>query len=222
PAFDAMVNVTGSANLIKGCIEGGVRKVVYAASGGTVYDEPYHLPVDESHPVRPLSPYGLSKHTVERYLELYSTLTGLRFTVFRYPNIYGPRQKPAGEAGVVAIFAYQMLRGEQPTIFGNGNKTRDYVYVSDVVRANLAAIERGDGGIYNLGTAKEITDQEVFDTVAMVTGYKGRARYAEVRSGEICCIALDATKAYRELGWEATVPFGEGVALTVDYVRGRL
>ncbi|MDP7469785.1 MAG: GDP-mannose 4,6-dehydratase, partial [Dehalococcoidia bacterium] len=146
----------------------------------------------------------------------------LGHTVLRLPNVYGPRQKPTGEAGVVAIFAYKMLRREQPVIFGDGTKTRDYVYVSDIVQGALAAAERGDGAVYNLGTGRETSDREVFDAVALAAGFKEPPVYEEVRPGEIYRTALDASRAREGLGWEATVTFEEGVARTVEYLKNRL
>lgn len=219
PVFDARVNILGSVNLIRGCMECGTRKIVYASSGGTVYGEPASLPVDEGHPIHPDSAYGISKYTVETYLRLYSVQGGPGYTVLRLPNVYGPRQRPTGEAGVVAIFAYKMLRGQRPVIFGDGTKTRDYVFVSDIVQAALSAMDKGDCAIYNLGTGRETSDQEVFDAVARATGYHEPPVYGEVRPGEVYRMSLDASKARRELGWEATVPFEDGVGRTVDYIR---
>lgn len=222
PVFDARVNILGSLNLIRGCAECGARKLIYASSGGTVYGEPASLPVDEGHPIGPASSYGISKYTAEAYLRLYSVQGGPGYTVLRLPNVYGPRQKPTGEAGVVAIFAYKMLQGQRPVIFGDGSKTRDYVFVSDVVEAALAAMEQGDSAIYNLGTGLETSDQEVFDAVAGAARFQEPPIYGEVRPGEIYRMALDASKARRELGWEATVPLADGVARTVEYIRSRL
>ena len=174
------------------------------------------MPVHEKHPINPISHYGISKHTVEHYLYLYGLQYGLNYVVLRYPNGYGPRQNPSGEAGVVAIFASQMLRGEEPTIFGSGDKTRDYTHVSDVVAANLLAMERGNNAIYNIGTGVETSDREMFDTLAEVLGYSGNPIYAPVRSGEICRICLDATKAQKELGWRAQLSLKEGLLQTVS------
>ncbi|GAI15067.1 unnamed protein product, partial [marine sediment metagenome] len=202
PIFDAQENILGSLNVILNCVRFGVRKIIYASSSGVVYGEPQHLPVDEKHPINPLSQYGISKHTVEHYLYLYSLQCGLNYVVLRYPNVYGPRQDPNGEAGVVAIFAGQMLRGEQPTIFGSGDKTRDYTHVFDVVTANLLAMEGGNNAIYNIGTDVETSDREMFDTLAKVLGYSRNPLYAPVRSGEIYRICLNATKAQKKLGWQ--------------------
>src|SRR5262249_42535927 len=147
-----------------------VRKIVYVSTGGAVYGEPVEIPVAESHPIHPISPYGVSKHTVEHYLHLFARQHGLRYTALRYPNVFGPRQDPAGEAGVVAIFAGQLLAGVRPRIFGDGSKTRDYVYVDDIVGANLLALELGDNSIYNLGSGVETSDREVFETVRAAVG----------------------------------------------------
>lgn len=221
PIFDAQENILGSINVIINCVRSGVKRIIYASSGGAIYGEPQYLPVDEKHPINPLSQYGISKHTVEHYLYLYGLQYGLNYVVLRYPNVYGPRQNPGGEAGVVAIFAGQMLKNEQPTIFGSGDKTRDYTHVFDVVAANLLAIERENNGIYNIGTGVETSDQKMFDTLAKVLGYSGSPRYASVRTGEIYRICLDATKAQKELGWQAELSLEDGLLQTVSYYRAR-
>jgi UDP-glucose 4-epimerase len=219
PIFDAQENILGSLNVILNCTRFGVKRIIYASSGGAIYGEPQYLPVDEIHPINPLSQYGISKHTVEHYLYLYGLQYRLNYVVLRYPNVYGPRQNPDGEAGVVAIFAGQMLRGEEPTIFGSGDKTRDYTHVSDVVAANLLAMERGNNAIYNIGTGVETSDREMFDTLAKVLGYSGNPIYAPVRTGEIYRICLDATKAQKELGWQARLSLEEGLVQTVSYYQ---
>jgi len=222
PIFDAEQNILGSLNVILNCLKFGVDKLVYASSGGAIYGEPQYLPADEKHPINPISQYGISKHTVEHYLYLYSALYGLNYVVLRYPNVYGPRQNPEAEAGVVAIFARKMLKGEQPTIFGLGDKTRDYTFVSDIVAANILAMESGRNGIYNIGAGKQTSDQEIFDIVAEVSGYEGATHYAPVRKGEIQRICLDYTKATRELGWLPRVGLEEGVRKSVDYYKSML
>lgn len=219
PVFDARQNILGSLNLISQCLRFGVKRVVYASSGGAVYGEPKYRPVDESHPVNPMSCYGISKHTIEHYLHVFCLEYTLRYAVLRYSNVYGPRQSPKGEAGVVAIFTRQMLQGEHPTIFGKGDKTRDYVYVSDVVTANLLAMEKGENGVYNIGTGVETSDQEIFDLLAELTGYQGNPRYALVRKGEIYRICLDYSKARKEIGWQPRFALREGLAETVSYYR---
>lgn len=217
PVFDAHVNVLGGLNVLRAALQVAVQKFIYASTGGAIYGEPEFLPCDEEHPIRPLSPYGVSKHALEHYVQLYGQLEGLRYTILRYANVYGPRQDPKGEAGVNAIFCGLMLRGQQPTIFGRGDKTRDYVYVGDVVEANVLALERGEGEIINIGTGIQTTDQEVFEAIAAATGYTEKPCYAPERKGEIRHIALDNTKAKRVLGWEPKMSFHEGVRLTVEY-----
>jgi len=221
PISDAQENILGSLNVIFNCVRSGVKRIIYASSAGAIYGEPLYLPVDEKHPINPLSQYGISKHTVEHYLYLYALQYGLNYVVLRYPNVYGSRQNPTGEAGVVAIFAGQMLRGEQPTIFGPGDKTRDYTHVSDVVAANLLSMERGNNAIYNIGTVVQTSDKEMFDTLAEILDYSGEPRYAPVRTGEIYHICLDATKAQKEMGWQAQLSLREGLLHTVDYYRIR-
>lgn len=219
PAFDAAENILGSLKLLQLCLRFEVRNVIYASSGGAVYGEPRYLPVDEKHPVNPLSQYGVSKHTVEHYLSLYGELHNLDYSVLRYANIYGPRQNPQGEAGVVAIFARQMLRGEKPTIYGQRDKTRDYTFVGDAVKANLLAMEKGSKGIYNIGTGVETSDQDIFNALAEALDYKGSPIYAPYRKGEVRRICLDCALAQKELGWKARVSLREGLAQTVGYYR---
>jgi len=220
PAFDAQENILGSLNVILNCARFGVQRIIYASSVA-IYGEPQYLPINESHPINPLSAYGISKHTVEHYLHLYSIQCGLNYVVLRYPDVYGSRQNPDGEAGVVAIFTGKMLKEEQPTIFGPGDKTRDYTHVLDVVAANLAAMERGNNAIYNIGTGVETSDQKMFDTLAKMLGYSGNPLYAPVRTGEIYHICLNATKAKEELGWQPQLSLEEGLRQTVGYYQAR-
>lgn len=219
PVFDARQNILGSLNLILQCLRFGVQKIIYASSGGAVYGEPKYRPVDESHPINPISYYGISKHTVEHYLHLAHLQHMLSYVVLGYSNVYGSRQSPEGEAGVVAIFTRQMLQGERPTIFGKGDKTRDYIHVSDVVTANLLAMERDGNGVYNIGTGVETSDQEMFNLLAELTGYQSNPHYAPVRKGEIYKICLDWSKAQKELGWQPQFLLREGLRETVNYYR---
>lgn len=219
PVFDAQQNIIGSLNLFQQCRQFGVRKVIYASSGGAVYGDPDHLPANENHRPNPVSYYGVSKYAVEHYLRLYALEGVLECTVLRYANVYGSRQNPKGEAGVVAIFAGLMLAGKQPTIFGKGDKTRDYVHVSDVVAANLLAMEKGKNSIYNIGTGVETTDQEIFDALAQLTGFKGKPVYAPVRKGEVFRICLDFSRAQKELGWQPRLSVREGLQQAADYYR---
>ena len=227
PVFDAQHNIIGSIRLIQCCIEYSVKKVVYASSGGTVYGEPIYLPVDEAHPIAPISPYGISKHTVEHYLFLASASAGLNYTVLRYANIYGPRQHPHGGAGVIAIFAESMLKGIPPTIFGDGSSTRDYLFISDAIEANLLALTGGDREIYHVSTGLEISLNELFCQLKRVIGSSTGCKeiikmapvYAEPRLGEIHRIALNPEKIERDLGWIPQTSLQDGLAQTVPYCR---
>jgi UDP-glucose 4-epimerase len=219
PAHDASVNILGSLNLLECCRTNKVRKFIYANTGGALYGQPSYIPADESHPINPVAPYGVSKHVVEQYLFTYKANHGLDYTSLRYPNVYGPRQDPHGEAGVVAIFALQLLTGRQPVIFGDGSKTRDYVYVGDIVEANVLALNSELSGIYNLGRGIEVTDLEVFETVREAVGSQTKPVFAEVRPGEVEHIALDASRAENELGWTWKVDLTDGVAEAVKYYR---
>lgn len=219
PAYDAGVNVIGSLNLLECCRRAKVRKVLYAGTGGALFGEAQYIPVDEAHPIDPISPYGVSKHTVEHYLFAYRVNHGLDFTVLRYPNVYGPRQDPHGEAGVVAIFALQLLEGQTPTIFGDGTKTRDYCYVGDIVEANALALDNGGGRVFNIGRGIEVTDRGIFEAVRDAVGSTGEPVYGPPRTGEVEHVALDATLARRELGWEWSVDLPEGVARAVAFYK---
>jgi UDP-glucose 4-epimerase len=219
PQYDASVNVLGSLNLLECCRSHGVRKFIYASTGGALYGEPKYIPADEAHPIDPLAPYGVSKHVVEQYLFTYRANHGLEYTVLRYPNVYGPRQDPHGEAGVVAIFSLQLLTGKQPVIFGDGTKTRDYCNVADIVEANVLALGSPLSSTYNLGRGIEVSDLEVFEAVRAAVGSKTEPTYSPVRPGEVEHIALDASKAERELGWRWKIGLTDGVATAVDYYR---
>ncbi|MFZ5634575.1 MAG: NAD-dependent epimerase/dehydratase family protein [Bacillota bacterium] len=215
PAEDARVNIVGSLNLLEAARAGGVKKVVYASSAA-VYGAPEHLPADERHPVRPISGYGLSKYAVERYLDLYRDLYGLDYTVLRYANVYGPRQDARGEGGVVAVFIDRLLRGEQPVIFGDGRQTRDFVCVSDVVRANLCAIEGGSGMTFNIGTGRPVTVNRLFDILKEVAGCSGSPLYGSPRPGDIRDSWLDCGRAESVLGWTAGVDLEQGLRYTFE------
>mgnify|MGYP000561555274 FL=1 len=219
PIHDADVNILGSLNLLELARQHGVRKVVYISTGGAVYGEPVYLPCDEAHPVDPLCPYGATKHTVEHYLFMYRQNYGLDYTVLRYPNVYGPRQDPHGEAGVVAIFAGQMLSGQQVTINGSGEQERDFVYVGDCVRANLLALDAGSGQIYNLGWGIGVSVNDIFFHMKEITRYGREPVHGPPKLGETFKIYLDASKARRELGWEPQVTLRDGLELTVAYFR---
>ena len=216
PRLDASTNVEGSINLLECAHATGTTKIIYASTGGALYGEPGYLPCDEQHPVHPLSHYGISKHTVEHYLELYAGLYGLDFTVLRYPNVYGPRQDADGEAGVVAIFAGRMLEGQPLTIYGDGHQQRDFVHVSDVARANVLALSRGSGGILNLGSNRGTSVLEIFDGLAALTSYRKAPVFEPARPGEVYRIYLTGEQARAVLGWEPVITLDEGLKDTVE------
>jgi UDP-glucose 4-epimerase len=220
PLFDADVNVRGSLNLLENARRFAVKRFVYISTGGAVYGEPEYLPCDEEHPVNPICPYGASKHTFEHYLYMYNYNYGLNYTVLRYPNVYGPRQDPHGEAGVVAIFTGLMLSGKPVTINGDGEQQRDFVYVGDCARANLLAVTQLDtNGIFNLGYGVGTTVNEIFDCLAEITGYVQEPKFGPAKVGETRKIYLDASKAAGKLGWRPTVPLEEGLTETVKYFQ---
>jgi len=219
PAFDAETNILGSINLIKLSVEYKVKKFIYVSTGGAVYGEPEFLPVSEEHPINPICNYGISKHTVEHYLYLYKQLDGLNYTVLRYPNVYGPRQDPKGEAGVNAIFINQMLSGEIPRIFGDGEQLRDYVFVGDIVQVNFLALKKGNGGTYNIASGIATSVNDVFNEIKNILGFKNDAIYEPARKGEIYKIYLDASKARKELGWEPKTSFHQGLVKTIEWHR---
>jgi len=219
PILDADVNVLGSLNLLESARACGVRKIIYASSGGTVYGEPEYLPCNEKHPINPLCHYGVSKHVVEHYLYLYGRNYGLSYSVLRYANVYGPRQDPQGEAGVVAIFAGQMLQGGHVRINGTGEQERDYIYVEDVAAANVACLERGDGEIYNLGCGRGTSVNEIFYMLRKITGYELEAEHGPPKLGETFKIFLDCSKAREELGWEPLVDLADGLNRSVEHIK---
>jgi UDP-glucose 4-epimerase len=219
PTFDAEVNVIGSLNIFEGAVEAGVRKVVFAGSGGTLYGTPEYVPVREGHPQAPLSPYGVSKKAAGDYLHFYREVHGLEYTVLALANVYGPRQDPHGEAGVIAIFAGQLLTPERPTIFGDGNQTRDFVFVDDAVDAFVRASAKADGLVVNVGTGVETSVQELFDTMSRLAGFEEPARYAMPRPGELLRSALDPGRAAIHLGWKPWTDLGEGLQRTLDWFR---
>ncbi len=219
PIHDARTNILGGLALLQSCTRHGVRKLIYASTGGALYGEGRFLPATEEHPVNPESPYGVSKHTLEHYLYLWKLLHGLDYTVLRYPNVYGPRQNPHGEAGVNAIFIGLMLHGERPRIFGSGEQVRDYLYVGDVVHANALALTRGSGEMLNLGTGVGTSVNDIVRELKGILGYMGEPIYEPPRPGEIQRITLDATRARQVLGWEPSMTFREGLMKTVEWSR---
>lgn len=219
PVLDADINVLGSIKLLEYARQHGVKRFVYISTGGAVYGEPEYLPCDEDHPINPICQYGASKHAVEHYLYLYHDIYGLDYTVLRYPNVYGPRQDPHGEAGVVAIFTGQMLDDEQVKIYGDGLQERDFVYVADCARANVLAVQKEVNGIYNLGSGEATNINQIADMLGEITNYGREPIHAPAKLGETRRIYLTAEKAKREMGWEPTVALLEGLSRTVDYFR---
>jgi UDP-glucose 4-epimerase len=219
PLFDAQVNILGTLNVLDHAVRYGTRKVIFASSGGAIYGEQDVFPAPESHATRPLSPYGISKLTGEYYLAYYQRVSGIQYVSLRFSNVFGPRQDPYGEAGVVAIFCQKMLAGEQPIINGNGRQTRDFIYVDDVVEAHMTVLGKDIQGVYNVGTAHETTINELFGKLADLTKSGCRQLYGPAKKGEQARSVVDASKLRQELGWEPRVSLDEGLARTVEYFR---
>ena len=220
PKYDADVNVLGSLNLLENARKYQVEHILYSSSGGTVYGEPEYLPCDENHPIHPICPYGATKYMFELYLDMYRYMYDMRYTVFRYPNVYGPRQDPHGEAGVVAIFTGQILKNLPIMITGDGKQQRDFVFVGDVANANVLATENAkDSNVYNLGSATPTDINQIFMALKEITGYPGEAKHGPAKLGETRKIYLNADKIKSNLGWEPTVSLMDGLRATVDYFK---
>jgi UDP-glucose 4-epimerase len=223
PAFDAEVNIIGTINVLEGARVAGTRKIVFASSGGTIYGEPApaDLPATESHPQLPLSPYGTAKRVGFDYMNVYRTLHGLEFTALALANVYGPRQDPHGEAGVVAIFAGKLLADEPCTVFGDGEQTRDFVYVDDVVDAFVRGASRGDGLLMNIGTGVETSVNTLYRTMATGAGVDRPAVTAAARAGELQRSSLDNTRARQQLGWKPWTTLDDGCARVLEWFKQR-
>ncbi len=219
PVFDAEVNIIGSLNVLEGAWKAGSRKIVYAASGGTLYGEPDELPVKESAQQRPLSPYGVSKMVVADYLVVYRELYELEFTALALANVYGPRQSPHGEAGVIAIFANRLVNGEPCVINGDGRHTRDYIYVDDVVDAFARAADRGSGLLINVGTGTETSNLDVYRTMAAAAGVDAEPVFGPPRAGDVLRSAIDPSRAEIHLGWKPWTSLADGVAAVLRSVN---
>ena len=221
PVFDADVNILGSLNLAEAARKGGVRQIVFASTGGAIYGEQDFFPATEDHPARPISPYGVSKLAFERYLFFYHAAYGLDATCLRYANVYGERQNPHGEAGVVAIFLNRLLAGTAPTINGDGLQTRDYVHVSDVVKANLAVLGRPGFHIYNVGTGIETDVVDLYKALARAVGTGLQAIHGPGKPGEQRRSVIDAGLLQTELGVPRPIPLADGLQRTADWFRAR-
>jgi UDP-glucose 4-epimerase len=222
PAFDASINIIGFLRLIEAARKNGLRKVIFASTGGAIYGEPEYAPQDEKHPVRPLSPYGVSKLATEKYLDYYREVFGVEYVALRYGNVYGPRQNPHGEAGVIAIFTERMLNNDPVFVNGSGEQTRDYVYVGDVVQANLAALEYDGSGVFNIGTGVETDVNHLFRQIKKILGSPVPEVHAEAKPGEQIRSVLSADHAANVLGWRPSVSIDEGLEHTVDWFTSRI
>lgn len=220
PLQDAQVNIIGSLNLFETCRRVGVRRVVYSSSAA-VYGEPEYLPIDEGHRIVPQTPYGISKYVPEMYLQFYREVYGLEYTVVRYSNVYGPRQDATGEGGVVAIFLDRLLRAESPAIYGNGEQTRDFVYVNDVARANLIALEKGSGEIVNISSGTRLSVNELYRLMNHITGAGLEPRYLPPRPGDILHSCLANKRATEVLGWEPEYSLVDGLEETLRWAKER-
>ncbi|HZR83723.1 MAG TPA: NAD-dependent epimerase/dehydratase family protein [Candidatus Binatia bacterium] len=219
PAFDARVNLLGLINLLEAGRAAGLRRVLFASSGGAAYGEQEEFPASETHKLEPVSPYGVSKASSELYLSCYRAMYGIEFVAMRYANVYGPRQDPHGEAGVVAIFTQKLLAGEAPIINGDGKQTRDYVYVGDLVRANVALLDHPFTGPLNFGTGIETDVNEIFQLVREAVGADVPERHGPAKPGEQRRSVISPRRAQEVLGWKPEVPLGEGLRRTVDFFR---
>jgi UDP-glucose 4-epimerase len=221
PKFDASVNVLGFLNLMEQGRKHGLKKVIFSSTGGAIYGEQDYFPADEEHPNRPLSPYGITKLVTEKYLFFYKEIYGIDHVILRYANIYGPRQNPHGDAGVVAIFTMKMLKGEQPVINGDGKQTRDYVFVGDVVRANEQALTYRGSNIFNIGTGIETDVNQLFHHIKALTGSNCEEKHIPAKAGEQMRSVISSKKITDTLGWKPTVPLEEGLKRTVEFFRTR-
>jgi UDP-glucose 4-epimerase len=222
PQFDASVNVLGFLNLMEAGRKYHLKKVIFASTGGAIYGEQDHFPADENHPTRPLSPYGITKLVTEKYLFFYKEIYGIDHVILRYANIYGPRQSPHGEAGVVAIFTSKMLKGEQPVINGDGKQTRDYVFVGDVVKANLLALKYQGSTIFNIGTGIETDVNQLFRHLRTHTGSACKEEHVPAKAGEQMRSVISSKKIHEQLGWTPSMTIEEGLKKTVEFFKNKM
>ncbi|MDR1522937.1 MAG: NAD-dependent epimerase/dehydratase family protein [Endomicrobium sp.] len=220
PIFDVNVNIIGSINVLSTCVEAKVKKIIFASSGGTIYGECKSVAPKEDSMPNPLSPYGIAKNSVENYIKFYSEIYGLEYTILRYGNVFGPRQDPNGEAGVVAIFSQRMLKNEDVVVFGDGKQMRDYVYVCDVVDANIKSLTKGKNEVVNIGTAKTTSVNRLVEVMSKSSGYKKKAIRKPKRDGELFKSFLNINKAKKVLGWVPNVSLDKGIKITLEYFKG--
>jgi UDP-glucose 4-epimerase len=222
PEFDATTNILGTINLLQNCVEYGVKKFMFASTGGAVYGEQDYFPADEKHNQQPKSPYGISKLAVEKYLCFYNSEYNLNYTILRYANIYGPRQNPFGEAGVVAIFSTKLLKGEQPVINGHGKQTRDYVFVGDVVKANLLGLNDEASDVYNIGTGLETDVNQLFHYINNITKAGKEEKHGPAAAGEQLRSVITSDKLFNKFGWRPSTKLEDGLKITVDFFKDNL
>ncbi len=217
PIFDARMNILGSLNILQNSLKHGVKKVQFASTGGALYGEQDYFPADENHPIRPLSPYGIAKHSIERYLYYYHQVHGLQYVAMRYANVYGPRQNPHGEAGVVAIFCDRLIEGKETIINGDGKQTRDYVFVGDVARASVLTLEADLNCALNIGTSIENDVNAIFRTLNEAGNFGAAENHGTAKKGEQMRSVIDWQKAKNLVGWEPKVQLKDGLKTTLDY-----
>jgi len=222
PVFDATSNILGIIRLLEYCKKYDVPRFIFSSTAGAIYGEPEYIPADEKHPIRPLAPYGLSKYCGEKYIQYYHDLFDQDYVILRYPNVYGPRQDPHGEAGVVAIFSGLLLQGKQPKIFGSGEATRDYLYVGEIVRANLMVLDKGTNKLMNLGTGVETSVNDLFKKMRDIIGVDVEAIHMPDRPGEVQRISIEASYAKKTIGWEPEITLEEGLVKTIAFFRKKM
>ena len=222
PEFDATTNILGTINLLQNCVEYGVKKFMFASTGGAVYGEQDYFPADEKHNQQPKSPYGISKLAVEKYLYFYNSEYNLNYTILRYANIYGPRQNPFGEAGVVAIFSTKLLKGEQPVINGHGKQTRDYVFVGDVIKANLLGLNDEASDVYNIGTGMETDVNQLFHYINNIAKAGKEEKHGPAAAGEQLRSVITSDKLFNKFGWRPSTKLEDGLKVTVDFFKDNL
>jgi len=219
PVFDAVTNIIGTINVLEACRKNDVKRIIYTTTGGARYGEPKYLPVDENHPLNPLSPYGISKHTAEHYIMAYNKLYGLDYLIFGFGNVYGPRDDPRF-GRVIAVFATKILNNEAPTIFGDGNQTRDFVYVKDLAEFITNSIDKyPKHRLFNLANGAQVSVNQIFEELKKISGFKDNAKQIEAVKGEVRDIALDTTLAQKELNWKPETSLTKGLKETFEYFK---